>query len=356
MGLIACIADTHYGKYQGDQKHALREGQRRFLRECFFPMIDKLKIREVVHFGDLVENVDIKFDDHTFIIEEFLDPLQKRGIVVHFVNGNHDARFENTNTRNIYEKMLRAYTHKVWIDPAEIHFFGLPILLVPWICPDNRDRSYRAIEFSSAKIAFGHLGIHGFIPGHTDKKAHDIKIFKDFDAVYMGHYHNRNDEENVHYIGAAHGLTFGDGKDKGFSIFDTETRKMTFHRNPFEIFYDLYYNDERKTIKEMIAESDDLQLKDAFIRVHMETNKRQSDWSAYLDHLTNRKPVKLVTRDLTVPLGITDNIQFEANENMLAFMHRYIDEQIDIDLPKNKLKEFFNMADKEAQAKRKYSE
>ena len=71
-------------------------------------------------------------------------------------------------TKTLYELMpqselLGQYGNiTVYTDPTTITIGGLSILLLPWICDDNREKSLRAVAESSASVAMGHLEANGF--------------------------------------------------------------------------------------------------------------------------------------------------------------------------------------------------
>lgn len=342
---IAFISDSHIGRYlqsrEGDLRwKALRENQIRFLREVFFRMLDREKIRHVIHLGDLVEKTKhFHFEDLMLIREEFIEPLLQRGITVYFIVGNHDTLTTTTNLKNVYDLVLQGTTYHAHLDPKEITIGGFPILMIPWINPENQERAYATIRASTAKIAVGHLGFKGCLSndGTPGKHEHDFDLVKHFDAVFMGHYHNRNSVKNVHYIGAMSPLHHNDEEGgRGFTIFDTEQHAKinhefqtatTFVKNPFKIFYDVFYNDERKTLKDMMAEVDDMHLRHAFVRLHVETKQRPEEYARFQTHLERRDLAKLDVRDYTHMIVSNDTKPIEhENENIVGIMQQCIDE------------------------------
>ena len=128
-------------------------------------------------------------------------------------------------------------------------------MFVPWICDDNRVRTMRAINETKAQIAMGHLELSGFEmyrgagPSHGD----DPSVFNRFDLVCSGHYHHRSNNGNIFYLGSPTEYTWSDYADpKGFHIFDTETRSLTFIENPVKVFDKIFYDDLNKTMDEVL--------------------------------------------------------------------------------------------------------
>ena len=68
-------------------------------------------------------------------------------------------------------------------------------------------------------ILYIHEGIKGGLAMPSDDEL-PTKIFKDFDAVLVGHYHNRCKIKgtNIEYVGASRQHNFGEDEEKGYTI------------------------------------------------------------------------------------------------------------------------------------------
>ena len=67
-------------------------------------------------------------------------------------------------------ELLEGYSNITVHDvPTTVDFDSLPILLLPWICDENRDRTFDVITESDAPVCMGHLELNGFEahPGHV---------------------------------------------------------------------------------------------------------------------------------------------------------------------------------------------
>lgn len=72
---------------------------------------------------------------------------------------------------------------------------------------------------------FTHIGIDGVLNNSGDvvKNPIDKKIFKGFDKVFSGHYHNRSKVgDNIFYIGSVMPTNFGEDNDKGFMVLNED--------------------------------------------------------------------------------------------------------------------------------------
>ena len=103
---IALITDTHWGVRNDNA--AFMDNSKTFLETTFFPYIDDNNISTVVHLGDLVDRRKyVNINTARRLREDFLKPLSDRKLDVHFIAGNHDTYFKNTNNINTYQHQQR---------------------------------------------------------------------------------------------------------------------------------------------------------------------------------------------------------------------------------------------------------
>jgi DNA repair protein SbcD/Mre11 len=67
---------------------------------------------------------------------------------------------------------------------------------------------------------FTHIGIDGVLNNSKEEVKNPVTkdIFKQFDDVFIGHYHNSSDHGNIHYIGSIKPNNFGEDNNKGCTI------------------------------------------------------------------------------------------------------------------------------------------
>ncbi|BCU96328.1 MAG: hypothetical protein CM15mV12_0830 [uncultured marine virus] len=77
------------------------------------------------------------------------------GCEVHTIVGNHTAYYKNTNDINAVDLLLREYDNvKVYSDPTEIKVDNLDVLLVPWICKENKDETFERLKSHKVKFVW----------------------------------------------------------------------------------------------------------------------------------------------------------------------------------------------------------
>jgi DNA repair exonuclease SbcCD nuclease subunit len=279
---IALITDTHWGVR--NDSPIMHNQMKKFLDEVFFPTLDRDGISTVIHLGDLVDRRKyINYVTARRLREDFLKPLQQRDIDTFIIAGNHDTYYKNTNGVNSLRELIDGKFHNVTIYDQAAGDITIkdssPILLMPWICDDNRQQVMKAIEASRAPIAIGHLELAGYemYRGHVSDHGDDPKIFNKFDLVLSGHYHTRSNSGNVHYLGTPCQYIWSDYADaKGFHILDTETRSLEFIPNPNQIFHKFFYDDLNKQMDEVLVFDAD-QYKDCYVKIVIK-NKTNPYW------------------------------------------------------------------------------
>ena len=337
---IALITDTHWGIRNDSQ--IMHNQMKRFLDEVFWPVLSRESINTVMHLGDLVDRRKyINYLTAKRLREDFLDPMMTKGLDLHIIAGNHDTFYKNTNDVNALDELLSYKYHNIQIytRPAEINVGGLDMLLLPWICDENRDASLEAIRNSKSSVVMGHLELNGYemYRGHVSDHGDDAKIFDKFDIVCSGHYHTRSSSSNIVYLGTAVQYNWSDYNDpKGFHIFDTETRELEFISNPFKMFHKLHYDDLNQPVG-YVNTWDLTDMAGAYVKVIVR-NKTNTLWfDSLIDRLEKSgvSDVQVVEDHFHLDLESDDDIVSQA-EDTLTILRKYVD-QIDSTVNKPRL-------------------
>lgn len=244
---LALISDIHFGA-RLDSKLFL-DNILRFLTSVFIPYLIENKITTVLMLGDIwdkrkIINVNTLYRCRT----EFFDVLERLGINVVVIYGNHDVVYKNTNDINSIDVTLGQYKNvRIIKDYDVINFDGTDIAFTSWITPESLAPTLEWITKVKASILMGHFEVDKFMfPDSTVyKDATDISVFKRFDMVFSGHYHVRSTTDNFTYIGNPSQTTWGDyGIKKGFHVLDTSTRETVFIENRYEMYHKIPYSDD----------------------------------------------------------------------------------------------------------------
>ena len=329
MAKIALITDTHFGVRS--ESPVLSEYMGRFYSEVFFPYIDKHGIKYVRHLGDIVDRR--KYMNYLALRkmrEQFIQPCFERDLDVSVIIGNHDTFHKNTNDINSMNEIFKdtSYEKLRWYsDPTEEEIDGTKILMMPWICSGNFQECVRAINETRAQILFGHLEIAGFemyrgsVMDHGQSRA----LFDKFDQVFSGHFHHKSNQGNVDYLGAPYEMTWSDYDDpRGFHVFDTDTRELTFVQNPFHLFHKIWYNDANKTLAQVL-DIDVEKYTNTFVKVVV-TEKTNPYWfDMFIDKLEKAgiADLQIVDDHLQLALDGDDDDVIDEAEDTLTSIKRY---------------------------------
>ena len=347
---IALITDTHWGIR--NDNIAFIENNKKFLDNIFFPYLDEYSIKNVIHLGDLVDRRKyINFYTANRVRKDFLLPLDERGITMDIIAGNHDTYFKNTNEINSLTELVdKKYNGiSIYYEPIEKIYDGVKILLLPWICDDNRERTYKIMETTNAQICMGHLALQGFemYKGSPISDGMDPGSFGRFDVVCSGHYHHRSSNGHIFYLGSHGEFTWSDYQDhRGFHIFDTETRELKFIQNPYKMFKKLWYNDKNEDfLKTKINYSE---YAGSIVRVIIQ-NKTNPFWfDKFIENIEQQNPVEIqiVEDHLNLNLEEDSDIVDEAESTVDIFKKyiKAIETPINKEKLENKIVEIYNEA------------
>lgn len=325
MSKIALIADTHWG-CRGNSISFL-DKSKLFIDNVFFPYLNENIISTVIHLGDLVDQrKHINVNTANRLRSDLLDPLALMGCTVHWIAGNHDCFFKNTNEVNaLQELILDRYPdfHIHDMNADEVIIGNLRILLVPWICQENKERILQKIKDTKAQIVFGHLELLGFSMydnGILSTHGEDINIFNRFDIVCSGHYHHKSSKSNINYIGSMGEYTWNDYDDpKGFHVFDTETRKLTFIKNPYKMFRKVIYDDGIEYVPT------DQEFRDCIVKVIVKKKSNVYFFENLISLIEAQNPINLqIIEDHGMQFNSLEN-EIDESESTLDICFSYID-------------------------------
>ncbi|NBV29914.1 hypothetical protein EBS02_13040, partial [bacterium] len=236
---VLVITDQHFGVRNDSLVYV--DYYRKFYSNVVIPFIKKHKIKHVLCLGDTFDRrKSVNFNSLEAAKEMWFDTLETMGVQMTMLVGNHDIYYKNTLRVNAPSLLLAEYGNISIMDgPGEFLLGSLPVLGIPWICDDNRSRTYELLEESNAPLCVGHLEFNGFesIPGIVMEHGIDQQPFKKFDKVLSGHFHTKSNKGNIFYLGNPYELYWNDYQSpRGFHILDTDTLDLKFYRNPYTMF------------------------------------------------------------------------------------------------------------------------
>jgi len=328
---ILLITDQHFG-VRNDNLHFV-EHYRKFYSKIVIPFLKASGIKEIINLGDTFDRRKyVNFMSLEAAKEMWFDPVKELGCKMTALVGNHDIYYKNTLRINSPDELLGGYDIDVITEPSTRNFDGTDILLLPWICDENYDRTLRSIAESTAPVCMGHLELNGFEahPGHVMNTGIDMTMFKQFEKVFSGHYHTKSNRDNCYYLGNPYQLYWNDyGQKRGFHVFDTETLRTTFYRNPFDTFHKLYYNGG-------VTIPPEEEIKGTFVKLIVEDKGDYAKFDYVVRQLQDIGLADLkIVEDLSVDLERGDSVV--ETEDTMTLLDNYVDE-IDLKVNRNNVK------------------
>jgi len=334
---VALITDTHYGFKKGNQDY--HDYFLRFYNEIFFPTLKKKNIKHVIHLGDVFDiRRTIDFWSLNWSKKNIFTPLENMGITCDLMVGNHDAFYKNTLEINSLECLLREYSNlRVYTEPSEVTIDGRKLIYLPWICDQNEKQTVDLLNTTDAQVVLGHLEMEGFKtnPTYVCNHGRQTGEFSKFELVMSGHFHTKSQKGNIKYLGNAYQMYWNDYADeRGFHIFDTDTLKLTYIKNPYEMFHKIFYDDTKNEYYDLDFDK----YKDTVVKLVVEN---KTDYTGF-DYLVNA--LQDVVLDLKIIEDFSadaededDDIQLE-HEDTLTILEKYVDE-LNTNLDSGRLKE-----------------
>ena len=83
------------------------------------------------------------------------------------IPGNHDVYYKNTNDLNALKELQGHYMNEVNVvmEPTVMDYDGCKVALVPWIYPENEEKTLEFLDSCKASIVGAHLELSGFRDG-----------------------------------------------------------------------------------------------------------------------------------------------------------------------------------------------
>tara|TARA_R110000772_G_scaffold1586_1_gene5462 strand:+ start:1477 stop:2538 length:1062 start_codon:yes stop_codon:yes gene_type:complete len=336
--LIAVLNDTHAGCRNNSE--IFMDYQEKFYRDVFFPYLEEHDIKKIVHLGDYYENrTSINFKALSHNRRIFLDELRVRGIHMDIIPGNHDVYYKNTNNLNALKELLGHYMSEVRIieKPTVVDYDGMKYAHIPWINPENEEKTRYFLNTCKADVVGAHLELDGFEmqKGVPCSGGMSADAFRRFDMVLSGHFHTKSNQGNIHYLGSQMEFMWSDVDDrKYFHVLDTSTRELTPVENPVTIFEKILYDDT----KQQQALRNVANLDEKFVKVIVINKTKPQEFEKFIDRINMRKIHGLQIaenfQDFAGAQVDDENINLDSTDELL---YTYI-EAVDTDLDKDRIK------------------
>jgi len=226
----AVFTDIHFGRKNSSAIH--NTDCMEFI-QWFIEQAKKHSVDHIIFGGDWFEHRDSisgKTLDYSHkamkLIKEELGDLP-----FFFIVGNHDLVFRNT--RNAFNtKIFEPFNNMIIVhENMSFKIGGTDVLFCPFLFPEEYSKQVKHIN--AHDIVFGHFEFKGFVvTGDTKEMDHgpEHSDFKKCKRIFTGHFHKRQNKDNVYYIGNTFPMDFSDANDteRGMMIYEYSSDNIEF--------------------------------------------------------------------------------------------------------------------------------
>lgn len=224
----AVFTDIHWGCKSNSEQH--NQDCLDFI-DWFCVNVKKDKtIDNIIFLGDWFENrsaLNISTLNYSYQGAKKINDL---GLPVFFIIGNHDLY--HRHTREIFSPInFHEFSNFTLInEPIKIENLGEGNLICPYLFPEEYPL---LVKYEKLPVWWGHFEFKGFVvTGYNIvmPTGPDASDFKKQRRIFSGHFHKRQINGNVCYIGNCFPTNYSDAddNDRGMMIYDHIKDKPTF--------------------------------------------------------------------------------------------------------------------------------
>lgn len=222
---VAMFTDIHFGKKNNSILH--NQDCLDFVEWFCGNVKNDSNITHVVFMGDWFENRNSVNVLTLNFAHEALKRLNALGLPVYIIVGNHDL-YHRENRKVFSTKIFDEFKNIVLVnDPITIEE---TILVAPFMFKHEYPE---LVKFNNMKYWMGHFEFRNFVVTGSDRRMEhgpDHTAFTGPTYIFSGHFHKRQANDNVVYIGNCFPMDYGDAWDdaRGMCVLDTQTEDVDF--------------------------------------------------------------------------------------------------------------------------------
>ena len=376
---IALLPDLHCfyntnGKMENGK--SIRETEWENCAQKVLDVCKKQKVKIAIAPGDFFVN-SRPTANQVLKIAKLFEDFERSGIKVVGINGNHDVG--SVGFKNMNDVVKEIGTENWCYDsPTAIEIDGIGFVLLPFM-KEIQIETYRNSDSESideiltnkaqellktlkseTKILVGHYAISSAKMSNDKEVVGEIVLNKNlltgFDACLFGHIHKKqivSKKPLIAYSGALQRTNLGEANDdRGFYIFDTETKKLSDHKIPaIEMVNYTTRIENEKDIERFLNDIEKLDLKDKIVSFKYEISSKDI---ALVENLKIYNMVKAKQPKVIVnitPIIIQKNVNHNAviseSTNNAVALKKWMKKQNYSDDDYKKVMEFIKKYDEE---------
>lgn len=184
-------------------------------------------ISHVVFMGDWFENRNAVNIMTLNYAADALVKLNALGIPIYIIIGNHDL-YHRQNRKIFSTRIFEEFDNVTMVNEPMV--LDSTILICPFLF---REEYPSLAEYSKLPYWMGHFEFRNFVVTGSDRRIEhgpDHRAFKEPTYIFSGHFHKRQAQDNIIYIGNTFPMDYGDAWDdaRGMCILDTSNDEVDF--------------------------------------------------------------------------------------------------------------------------------
>lgn len=221
---VAMFTDIHFGKKNNSSQH--NQDCLDFVRWFCKRVNDIGDITHVAFLGDWFENRNAVNVMTMNFAHEALKMLNALNLPIYIVIGNHDL-YHRENRKVFSTRIFDEFSNVILVsEPMVVE----DMLISPYLF---KSEYANLAEFLKVPYWLGHFEFRNFIVTGSDRRMEhgpDHTLFKDVKYIFSGHFHKRQANDNVIYIGNTFPMDYGDAWDdaRGMCVLDTAADNVDF--------------------------------------------------------------------------------------------------------------------------------
>jgi len=327
------LGDLHYGK---SDIHDYWLGQ--FFKK--FWEDPRTKDTTIVQLGDVFnDKKGIKTTSFLQMISDIIEPIKDKKVSWIQIVGNHDCFYRNTSDVNspLVIKKILGEDQKHFIVVSNNLLLSNKYQFLGW----------GNVNFASARYCFGHFEISGFEyqRGIIAKQGLSQNDFSKYEMVFSGHWHRRQQQNNILYVGSILELDWGEiDYEHGYYILE-DNGKLEFVPTNIKIFEKIIYNDDQDMIKVLEKDFNNKIVKLVQYKI---TDKQK--YEAFVGSLKKQNIFELKEIQLEADIrAVIENKSLESISSVIDMAKCYFDDTIvDPNINKDVLVQMFLKLHEEA--------
>jgi DNA repair exonuclease SbcCD nuclease subunit len=233
-----------------------------------------------------------------------LEHLNNNFDTVYFIPGNHDLYYRDKRDVQSVEWAKHLPNIKICND----WFTSGDVVIAPWLVADDHKR----ISKLKGKYMFGHFELPGYLmnamvamPEHGELRGDDMQ---GFEHVFTGHFHKRQTQRNITYIGNCFPHNYADAGDDDRGMMIMEWGKPPeFHAWPDQPKYRVFQ------LSDVITHAEKMLKPGMHCRVNIDVDLSYEEATFIKETFIDTYKLREIT---LIPAKVTDLTEYEIQGNI----------------------------------------